>query len=159
MAVKAPTHILYHFDFSICSIMVRYAFALRGPPKDAEREIRIEEKHIDITIEEQLTERYLCDINALGEVPVLAPVDQKHTIPDSVAITKYLAESYPALIPASHENAINDLLRDIHSVSFFSLTFAKGSPHQQQAKTFMEGLLKQDISERYRAALQHKLKW
>lgn len=61
MSSIAPTHVLYHFEFSICSIMVRYAFAQRGPPIDAEHEIRLEEKSVDIVKRlEQLSEHFLC---------------------------------------------------------------------------------------------------
>ena len=48
--------------------MVRYTNALRGQPKSADVEIRMEEKPVDITRGEQLTEHYLCDINTAGEV-------------------------------------------------------------------------------------------
>lgn len=70
MAAEAePNHILYHHNYSICSIMARYSFALRGDPIDEDHEIRIQEKQIDILNEkEQLLEHYLCDINPAGEV-------------------------------------------------------------------------------------------
>ena len=68
MAVKDPNHTLYHFYYSICSIMVRYTLAIRGKPKDTEHEIRIDEKEVNLWKGEQLTEHYMCDINAAGEV-------------------------------------------------------------------------------------------
>ena len=63
-----PTHLLYHFHYSICSIMVRYTYALRGTPNDPKNEIRIVEKEVHLFKGEQLTEHYLCDINPAGEV-------------------------------------------------------------------------------------------
>ena len=73
MAVKESNHVLYHAVYSICSIMVRYSFALaRDDPKDSAHEIIIREEDVDIMNGGQLTEHYLCDINAYGEVPVLA---------------------------------------------------------------------------------------
>ena len=63
-----PTHYLYHFDYSICSIMARFAYALRGTPKDPKNEIRIEERQVNLGKGEQLTEHYLCDINPAGDV-------------------------------------------------------------------------------------------
>lgn len=48
--------------------MVRYTFALRGESKDAEHQIRIEEQSIDLTKGEQLTESFMCEVNAAGEV-------------------------------------------------------------------------------------------
>ena len=68
MADQEPNYVLFHNIYSICSIMVRYCFALRGPPKDPKSVIRIREEAVDIFNEEQLTEHYLCDINAAGEV-------------------------------------------------------------------------------------------
>ena len=47
---------------------VRYTYALRGEPKITEDGIRIEEEEVNIMIGEQLTEHFLCDINAAGEV-------------------------------------------------------------------------------------------
>lgn len=61
MMTPKPTHVLYHYDFSICSIMVRYAFALRGQAKDQDHEIRIKEQLVEIIkAKEQLSEHYLC---------------------------------------------------------------------------------------------------
>ena len=66
MMSEKPTHILYHYDFSICSIMVRYAFALRGQARDQDHEIRIREQSVDIMkAKEQLSEHYLCVRTAL----------------------------------------------------------------------------------------------
>ena len=63
-----PTHVLYHFHYSICSIMARYTYALRGSPTDPKDEIRIEEKSVALDKGEQNTQHYLCDINPAGEV-------------------------------------------------------------------------------------------
>jgi hypothetical protein len=64
-----PTHILYHHVQSICSIMVRYSYALRGTPETADQQIRIHEQQIDVMGgNEQLSEHYLCKINKHGEV-------------------------------------------------------------------------------------------
>jgi hypothetical protein len=62
------TFTLYHHKFSICSIMVRYTIAIRGPPKDESSSILIEEQEHDIFHEEQLTEQFLCGINPKGQV-------------------------------------------------------------------------------------------
>jgi hypothetical protein len=67
------THTLYHNKFSICSLMVRYTIALRGPPHDASSQILIREQDIDIFHEEQLSEQFLCEINAKGQVYLLIP--------------------------------------------------------------------------------------
>jgi hypothetical protein len=48
--------------------MVRYTFALRGRPRDDSSEINVQEQHVDIFHEEQLSEDFLCNINAMGQV-------------------------------------------------------------------------------------------
>lgn len=61
MASNSITHILYHYEYSVFSIMVRYAFAERGPPIDREHEIRFEERLVDIAgSQEQMSEHFLC---------------------------------------------------------------------------------------------------
>lgn len=68
MMALRDVHTLYHNQFSVCSIMVRYTAAIRGVPKDTESEILIEEQAVDIFHEEQLSEHFLCEINPLGQV-------------------------------------------------------------------------------------------
>ena len=68
MATEQTTHNLYHFNYSVCSIMVRYTVAVRGQAKDPGHEIIIEEKEVNLWKAEQISEHYLCDINAYGEV-------------------------------------------------------------------------------------------
>lgn len=51
--------------------MVRYTIALRGPPKDAASSMSICEQDVDIFNEEQLSEQFLCEINAKGQVNIL----------------------------------------------------------------------------------------
>ena len=77
-------------------------------------------------------------------------------MPDSQVITKYLAESYPSLIPASHADEVKQLISRIHDINFFSLTYT-GMPHVPQgSKTMLENQLKGDINERYRKAIEYK---
>jgi len=59
---------LYHYPFSICSIMVRYTLALRGEAKDKESGIDVTERVVDITQGDQLSEDFLCNINGKGQV-------------------------------------------------------------------------------------------
>jgi hypothetical protein len=66
-------HTLYHNKFSVCSLMVRYTIALRGPPQDASSPILIRDQDMDIFHEEQLSEHFLCEINAKGQVYLLLP--------------------------------------------------------------------------------------
>lgn len=63
-----PVHTLHHHCFSVCSIMVRYTVALRGPPKDKASEIPIQDQSVDIFHEEQLSEHFLCNVNPKGQV-------------------------------------------------------------------------------------------
>jgi hypothetical protein len=79
-------------------------------------------------------------------------------MPDSLKQTYFLAERYPSLIPAAHDAQIRQLLRDLHALNYFSLSFP-GRPHI--AKGFEAAVLRRledpDISERYRKALEFKL--
>ena len=91
-------------------------------------------------------------------MPVIATIDETTIIPDSVEITKYLSESYPALIPSSHQKEIHALLEKLHSINFFALTYAGKPETQEKAKAFLEQKLRSDISQRYREAIEYKLK-
>lgn len=64
------THRLYHNTYSVCSLMVRYTLALRGPPKDASSAIEVHEQEVDVYHEEQLSEQFLCEINPKGQVNI-----------------------------------------------------------------------------------------
>jgi hypothetical protein len=62
-------YILYYFQFSNFSIMVRYAIALRGEP--GSEAMTIEEKSINLHKDEHLQEWYLADINPKGQVSII----------------------------------------------------------------------------------------
>jgi len=62
------SYTLYHHPVSICSIMVRYTYALRGPAKEGSPDLPVHDQVVDIFNQEQLSERFLCDINAKGQV-------------------------------------------------------------------------------------------
>ncbi|OAL29354.1 hypothetical protein AYO22_02248 [Fonsecaea multimorphosa] len=140
--------------------MVRYTFALRGPPKNESSDIVLEEKSIDIYNEEQLSEHFLCEINPYGQatkVPVLASPVLEKTIPDSLQITHHIASLYPSLVPDSHEEQISSLLSDLHSLNYFSLSFS-GKEHVAHGfKTAVQQRLNGNINDRYRTALNFKL--
>ena len=59
---------LYHNTYSICSIMVRQTLAIRGRPGENYPKLSIKEVVVDIFNEEQFSEHFLSDINALGQV-------------------------------------------------------------------------------------------
>ena len=59
---------LYHDYYSICSLQVRYTFALRGPSKDNASQIEMKEAELDLTTKGHLKEEYLCEINPAGQV-------------------------------------------------------------------------------------------
>ena len=64
--------ILHYNPFSICSIMVRYTLALRGTPESPETAIMVEEKYVDIYVYEQLSEKFLLQVNPKGQVSPLS---------------------------------------------------------------------------------------
>lgn len=63
-------YILYHFQWSLFSLMARYTIALRGKAASSEAEIIIEEKSIDLHRDENLSERYLLVVNPKGQVRI-----------------------------------------------------------------------------------------
>lgn len=153
-------YILYHDRVSICSIMARYAYAIRGRPAEDAAELHIQEEACDLKSRQQISEHFLCDLNAKGEVPVLSPakLDAAHRpIPDSVDITYFIAERYPSLIPKEHEEEIKRLISKLHEINFFSLTFAGKPETQQRATASLEEKLQENISERYRKAIEYKI--
>lgn len=161
MGDAATNCILYHDINSICSIMVRYTFAVRGKAADGDAGLRLAEEPIDIKRGEQLTEHYMCEINQNGQVPVLVPTngdgERQKPIPDSVDITYFFAAHHPSLIPKDQEKEVKRLLHNLHEINFFSLTFT-GKPEMQQKNTAdLQRKLEEGVSERYQAAIQHKI--
>jgi hypothetical protein len=61
---------LYHHYYSLCSIMIRYLLRIRGDPKDATSSMDVAEEVIDIFKEEQLSEKYLLEVNPNGQVRI-----------------------------------------------------------------------------------------
>lgn len=158
MASNTATHILYYNAFSLNATMARYAFALRGALKPGQSEIIIKEEPVDIGLKrEQLEERYLLEINAKGQVPVLAPVGGGPTLPESVDITFKFGEVYEDIIPEGQAGQIRELLDRQHELGVFSLTMGPRPGVGEAQTAVLEEKLKADISEKYRAALQAKL--
>jgi hypothetical protein len=78
-------------------------------------------------------------------------------IADSLEITFYLSKFYPPLLPASHEEQMATLLKDLHGLNYFSLSFP-GRPNVAQSfKEAVEKRLAGNISETYREALKFKI--
>jgi hypothetical protein len=59
----------YSYNYSLCSLMTRYMFAVRGDPQAGAAHLKIKDVEIDIHHAfDQLTEHFLCDVNASGQV-------------------------------------------------------------------------------------------
>ncbi|KAM0166591.1 hypothetical protein ACHAQE_001397 [Botrytis cinerea] len=135
--------------------MVRYTLAVRGPPKAFE--LKFEEQVVDIFNEEQLSEHFLCEVNSMGQVPVLTSPALSKPIADSLEITHWLAKLYPLLIPESYSSQINSFLERLHALNFFSLSFPGRPQVANGFKAAAEKRLAGDITERYRKALLYKI--
>ena len=71
---KAEKHYtLYYYPFSLYSLYVRYAIALRGEPSTPSAAMDIEERLLDLGEEQQLEEDYLLKINPSGKVRITGP--------------------------------------------------------------------------------------
>lgn len=64
-----PAFTLYYASHSICSIMVRLTWELRGAPKNGLPDMKVNLQEVDIGDgNEQLTEKFLCEVNKEGFV-------------------------------------------------------------------------------------------
>ncbi|KIX05322.1 uncharacterized protein Z518_06194 [Rhinocladiella mackenziei CBS 650.93] len=150
---------LYHNYYSICSIMMRYLMRIRGDPVDAAAQMNVAEQHVDIFNEEQFSEKYLLEVNPNGQVPVLGSlVAFSYPLAQTTAISAYVSERYPALMPVDHAETIRKSLIKMHELNFFTLSFLK-SPKLASgfADVVLKRLANNDISEEYRKALEYKL--
>ena len=148
---------LYYNKFSICSLMVRYTFSLRGEPKSANDQIQFHEKQIDIHNGEQFTENYLLNVNPKGQVPVLFSESLTNPITDSLDITFYLEDFYPSLAPPPHKDIVNELLKELHTIAYVNLSFPPGEVKRRGTAEIFEKLLGQpNISDEYLKALKFK---
>ncbi len=79
-------------------------------------------------------------------------------IPDSSVITEYLAERYPSLLHPEHKTTIETLLAELHEIAYVVLSF---KPEERRAEGIIDDvralIAREDISEKYREALQRKL--
>lgn len=160
MATSPSTHILHHFQYSIRSLFVRYTYALRGPAADQSVEIRLEEQHVDLRPPrfDQIEEKFICDINPSGEVPVLVSKQNGSILPDSRAITFEIAKYYPQLMPEDHVDQIHRLLAKLHEIDFYSLTFTgKYMFPCGTIATLLQRRNHADTNDRYRQALDRKI--
>lgn len=140
--------------------MVRYAYAVRGPALDSRDEMILEERLIDLKAPhfDQISEPYLCEINPLGEVPVLVPKTDGSVLPDSRKITFRIAEQYPRLLPERFDGEVRALLDELHAIDYFALTFTGkyGAPGTAIAR-LLERRNGDGVSEEYRRALDGKI--
>jgi len=67
------SYTLYHFQWSLFSLMARYTVALRGNAASPETAMRIEEKLVDLHRGENLSEKYLLEVNPKGQVCITLP--------------------------------------------------------------------------------------
>lgn len=89
---------------------------------------------------------------------MLVSIETRARLPDSLAITKCLAKSYPSMIPKPHESQILELLDGLHGINFFGLTFAGKTPVVEGMKVNLHKIEQGDISDRYQAAIDYKLR-
>jgi hypothetical protein len=127
---------LYHNDYSLCSLQVRYTLALAGKPREGLVAMQIDLIDVDLLNSGQLDESFLTNINPKGQaggsvhanarlegkmnadsiwplnlqVPALVSPVLEKPIADSLDITWYLLDRYPDLLPQQHEGNIRELL-------------------------------------------------
>lgn len=76
----------------------------------------------------------------------------------TAAISEYIVARYPELLPAEYSGKIKEMIRKMHEINFFSLSF-KGNP--KLASSFADAALTRledkVIGREYREALENKL--
>ncbi|KAK5456243.1 hypothetical protein LTS15_005562 [Exophiala xenobiotica] len=88
---------------------------------------------------------------------LVSPVLKK-PIADSLDITWYLLDRYPDLLPQEHEGNIRDLLKAVHALNYFALSFHdRPKVTASFVKNIQDRLARDDISDEYRKALEYKL--
>ncbi|KAI0894773.1 hypothetical protein F4806DRAFT_96722 [Annulohypoxylon nitens] len=152
---------LYTYTYSICAIMVQMTYEMRGSPREGRPDLKLERKNIDISLHgrEQLSEFYLLKVNPKGVVPVL--VNEKlldKPMSESVDISYYFADWYPSLLPPQHKQIIQELMEELHEISYKLLTFGTQTKYPETAVEWMrEQIGRKDISDEYRKALEYKV--
>jgi glutathione S-transferase len=152
-----PSFTLYHFPFSLFSIIVRYAIALGG---DASEDVHIEQTIIDLHRDENLSEFYLTKINPKGQVPALTSTILPEPVTGSLEIILYLANFLPNLVPEIHKSIIIELLNELHAIQPLSLSAPPLEREKQQEGNVnpkIDEYLQQDaISTSWQKALEYK---
>jgi glutathione S-transferase len=151
---------LYAFQFSSRSIMIQLAYEMRGTPRAGRPDMMLQRHYVDIGPgADQLKEKYLCEINPKGAVPVLAndKVLEK-PMAETVAISWYLCDWYPGLLPVEHEGVIRSLIAELHAINYHVLTFGTKSPLKSAWTARGKEILAEGrISDEYRKVLEAKL--
>ncbi|KAK5200287.1 hypothetical protein LTR92_000830 [Exophiala xenobiotica] len=129
---------LYHNDYSLYSLQVRYTLALAGKPREGLAPMQIELTDVDLFNSGQLAEFFLTNINPKGQAGGFRPC--KCTFRGTRAISE------------------NELLKAVHALNYFALSF----PDRPQVatsfvKNIQDWLARDDISDEYRKALEYKL--
>jgi hypothetical protein len=64
-------HTLYHFQWSLFSLMARYTIALCGDPAEGVEPLIFDKKVVDLHRDENLSEEYLLNVNPNGQVGLM----------------------------------------------------------------------------------------
>ncbi|CAG9995849.1 unnamed protein product [Clonostachys byssicola] len=132
----SPVYTLYHFPFSLYSLMVRLAFAF-GEKLSPENAPRIKLKLVNLHLQENLSEDFLI-LNPRGQVPVLASPALSEPLTESYEIAKWLSLQQTDLIPEEHNVIITKIMNDLHEIHAQALALSPdickdGIPNQAAA--------------------------
>lgn len=80
-------------------------------------------------------------------------------ITESLEITQFLGQFCPELYPKHLSDSITSLMDELHQITYFSLTYTKSPQRASHMENGVKKLLSDpDISDRYRKALEFKLR-
>ncbi|KJZ71915.1 hypothetical protein HIM_08671 [Hirsutella minnesotensis 3608] len=158
-ALSSPFE-LYSAPYSVRAIIVRLTYAMRGRPREGYPDMTLRIKSISLSPQnpEHLDEAFLCNVNKLGQVPVLVNKGALGApMPQTLDISWYLCDWYPDLLPREHEAQIRRLLEELHAINYAVLTFGPDAALLRGSMGRVDGLLgRRDISAAHREALELK---
>ncbi|KAJ5816628.1 hypothetical protein N7447_008861 [Penicillium robsamsonii] len=161
--LKADRYDLWVANYSLPCLMIRFTFACLQALLPAAESPIIKQHDIDLVVDhEQLSESFLLTVNPKGQVPVLASDSGlEQPLTESLDMGLFLTERYGVLrAPPAHVDQTVWLLRELHTLDYFALTFARTAMGFRITRRTLDTMRKRldspDLSPAYRKALLHK---
>ncbi|EGX90038.1 hypothetical protein CCM_06458 [Cordyceps militaris CM01] len=153
--------------------MVMYTYVL-AKQRSGDGGVTLSNKLVNLHRDENIDQEFLGRVNPKGlvirpfahlcsrakpeKVPVLSGGTLSQPMPESLDISYWLCSHYPHSLPKANESVIRQLLQDIHTIQGLCLSIAKGQRMDKLPCDADEPLRRDDLSPKYRRALEYKQK-